>query len=86
MTQKEIFHPSLTATAHTHRPGSVDSRTHVDHEAWSVKVAGTTPQEPGVLFSGEWRRRTARIRGSPRKCRATKNRARASTRTLGTSS
>ena len=73
-------------TAHENRPGGADSRAHVDHEAWSVKVAGTTPQEPGVLFSGEWRRRTARIRGPPRKRRATKNRACASTRTLGTSS
>ena len=56
MTQKEIFHPSLTATAHTHRPGGVDSRTHVDHEAWSVKVAGTTP--PGA------RRRRNRSNGA----------------------
>ena len=57
---KRDFHPSLTATAHTHRPGGVDSRTHVDHEAWSVKIAGTTPQEPGAGAIG----RTAPLRPS----------------------
>ena len=56
MTQKEIFYPSLTATAHTNHSGAADSRAHVDHEAWSVKVAGTTP--PGA------RRRRNRSNGA----------------------